>query len=230
MAKSTENAGLKRNQSRILYCSFCGKSQHDVRKLITGPSVLICDECVDLCVEIIVEADGNEQESLPLTRKLFGVKVDPDLEPTELRVKPRFNKLKFSRRENHVFYLCPFSEPYNSIYADHVRPLVRKVGFSIERADEIYGTQPIIEDIWESINSAEIIIADVTGRNPNVMYEIGMAHTVGKPVIILTQQIEDVPFDLRHHRCIAYSYTPRGCIELESKLSGTLSFVRGSKV
>jgi len=74
--------------------------------------------------------------------------------------------------------------------------------------------------------SSEFILADVTGKNPNVMYEIGMAHTIGKPVIIITQQIDDVPFDLRHYRCIVYEYTPRGCKDLERKISGTLRFLK----
>jgi hypothetical protein len=61
------------------------------------------------------------------------------------------------------------------------------------------------------------------------MYEIGMAHTVGKPVLIVTQDIDDVPFDLKHHRCIMYSYTPKGCAALEEKISGTIRFISGVK-
>lgn len=58
------------------------------------------------------------------------------------------------------------------------------------------------------------------------MYEIGIAHTVGKPVIIITQTMDDVPFDLKHYRCIVYSYTPRGILEFEERIAGTLSFLR----
>lgn len=198
---------------------------NEVIRLVAGPSVYICDECTDLCVEVVLQAGDSV---LPRTRALFkrGSRVEIDL--SELGVNPRFTKLKFARRENHIFYLCPFSERFNSIYVDHIRSLVQGSGFTIERADEIFGTQPIIDDIWESINLAEIIIADVTGRNPKVMYEIGMAHTVGKPVIILTQTIDDVPFDLKHHRCVVYSYTPGGCAELEAKVSGTLMFLKNA--
>ena len=57
------------------------------------------------------------------------------------------------------------------------------------------------------------------------MYEIGMAHTVGRPVVIITQSVDDVPFDLKHYRCIIYEHTPRGCKALEDKLEGTLRFV-----
>ena len=59
----------------LLYCSFCGKSQHEVRKLIAGPSVYICDECVDLCTDIIVEEikekqDVDEPEKLPTPHEI----------------------------------------------------------------------------------------------------------------------------------------------------------------
>jgi len=59
----------KKDDGKLLYCSFCGKSQHEVRKLIAGPSVFICDECVDLCNDIITEEmqeqGGDEESSLP---------------------------------------------------------------------------------------------------------------------------------------------------------------------
>ena len=209
-----------------LYCSFCGKSQHEVAKLISGSSVFICDECTDLCVEIVLEDGIDNPKALPLTKRLLNHGINSEIDHTKPGVAPRFNRLKFQLKKNYVFYLCPFQEPFNSIYRDHVRVSANSMGFTIDRADEIYGTQPIIEDIWEAINSAEIVIADVTGRNPNVMYEIGMAHTIGKPVVIITQTIEDVPFDLRHHRCIVYSYTPPGCRDLQERIEGTLRFLR----
>ena len=73
-------------------------------------------------------------------------------------------------------------------------------------------------DIWSAINAARIIVADCTGRNPNVMYEIGLAHAIGKYTILLAQSIRDVPFDLRHLRYIIYSNTPDGLIILRQKL------------
>jgi hypothetical protein len=135
--------------------------------------------------------------------------------------------MRINKRENHCFYACPFCEPFTSIYSDHCRPAAENAGFTIERADEIFGTEPIIEDIWQGINAAEVVIADVTGRNANVMYEIGIAHTVGRPVVMLTQTVDDVPFDLKQYRCIIYQHTPRGCKELEEKLAGTLRFLKG---
>jgi len=209
----------------IYVCSFCGKDQHEVKKIIAGPPPAdICDECVDLCVDII--CGEGDFDSLPTIRKLLNKKP---LDFDELGLSPKFNKRKFERMDGHCFYLCPFSEPFNTVYSEHVVPAVKELGHTISRADEIFGTQPIIEDIWEGINTAEIILADVTGRNPNVMYEIGMAHTVGKPVIIITQTIDDVPFDLKHFRCIVYTYTPKGIKSLEERITGTLRFVKSGK-
>lgn len=61
-----------------------------------------------------------------------------------------------------------------------------------------------MEDIWTKINQAAFIIADVTGKNPNVMYELGIAHTIGKPVILITQNTKSIPFDFTHLRHFKY--------------------------
>ena len=90
------------------------------------------------------------------------------------------------------------------------------------RADDIYDNRPIIEDIWRCTNEARILIAELTGRNANVFYETGIAHTIGKEVILISQSMEDVPFDLKHLRCIVYEYTPRGIANLEENLKNTV--------
>jgi len=69
---------------------------------------------------------------------------------------------------------------------------------------------------------AQLVIADCTGKNPNVFCEIGMAHTVGKPVILITQKREHVPFDLQDTRYITYDYTPPGMTKFEAELAQTL--------
>src|ERR1700733_7959164 len=73
----SEDSRGKHDDGKILYCSFCGKSQHEVRKLIAGPSVFICDECVELCNDIIrEELEEKAQESgshLPNPREIMDV-------------------------------------------------------------------------------------------------------------------------------------------------------------
>ena len=213
-----------RQEKNTMYCSFCGKSDDEVKTLIAGPDVFICDECIDVCIYAF--RDEGKLDQLSELKNVGIVPARDEINIEKLGLKPRFQKLSFDIKKKNCIYLCPFSEPFNSIYEDHVRQAVEAADHTIFRVDEIFGTGPIIDDIWEGIVSSEFVIADVTGKNPNVMYEIGMAHTIGKPVVIITQNIEDVPFDLRHYRCILYDYTPRGCKDLEKKISGTLKFLK----
>ncbi|MDR0904651.1 MAG: hypothetical protein LBN00_00515 [Oscillospiraceae bacterium] len=103
------------------------------------------------------------------------------------------------------FVLMPFTSRYLDDYYEYIiKPAVSAMDFDVVRADEIYGTQPVITDIFEKIRNAALIIADVTGRNPNVNYELGAAHMCEKKVIIISQSMDDVPFDYRHRRIIVY--------------------------
>lgn len=140
-----------------------------------------------------------------------------------VRINPIFQGREFNINESLCFVLMPLNDQkLQEIYDDQVKPTVEGTGLKCIRADDLYGTQPIIEDVWKSINEAKIIIADVTQRKSNVFYEIGIAHTVGKNVIIISQDIDDVPFDLRHLRCIIYETTPRGAKNLVEQLKSTI--------
>jgi chaperonin GroEL len=105
---------------------------------------------------------------------------------------------------NLVFVLMPFKPPFDSYYDEIIRPAAKSAGLETRKADEIYSTGPIIQDIWKQIWAATIVIADVTEKNPNVNYELGICHTLGVPTVIITQSFDDVPFDYRHRRCIRY--------------------------
>lgn len=122
------------------------------------------------------------------------------------------------------FVLMPFAAEMRSVYETIRRAFeAATVGFTCGRADELFGGGHIIEDILEGIAQAEIVVADVTGRNPNVFYELGIAHTA-KPVekvIIITQSMDDVPFDLRQFRCIVYSNTEEGLEHLNAQLAAS---------
>jgi hypothetical protein len=111
------------------------------------------------------------------------------------------------------------------VYEDHIKPTCASLGLTVRRADDFFTADAIVEDIWKAIVSARLIVADCTDRNPNVFYEIGLAHTIGKPTILLTQRAEDIPFDLRHLRYITYQLTPRGMKEFETKFKQTVQTV-----
>jgi chaperonin GroEL len=105
---------------------------------------------------------------------------------------------------NLAFVLMPFRPPFDSYYDEIIRPAAKSAGLEVQKADEIFGTGPIIHDIWKQIWAATVVIADVTDKNPNVNYELGICHTLNVPTVIITQNIDDVPFDYRHRRCISY--------------------------
>jgi hypothetical protein len=121
-----------------------------------------------------------------------------------------------------VFVLMPFQEDLKPVYADHITRVAQKLGLTVARADDFFAAHDIMSDIWNALNAARCIIADCTGRNPNVFYEIGLAHVIGKPVVFITKNSDDVPFDIRRFRYILYEYTPRGMEKFELSLTETL--------
>lgn len=133
-------------------------------------------------------------------------------------VNPVFANRDLEVDPDLVFVIMPFREQFFKIYADHLKPVVSKMGLKCKRADDIFTSRNIIEDIWSNIAKSRIIIADLSNRNPNVFYEIGIAHTIGKDVILITDADDDVPFDVNHIRCFNYKITPQGMKEFENKL------------
>ena len=120
-----------------------------------------------------------------------------------------------------AFVLMPFSDRLNSVYDHFFKPVLKEAGFNVYRADnlESESQQNILRDILEGISTNDLIVADLTDLNPNVFYELGLAHALGKPVILLTQQREEVPFDLRQYRLMEYSTHFVEIKEAEARLS-----------
>jgi hypothetical protein len=103
-----------------------------------------------------------------------------------------------------VFVLMPFSDEFTDIYEVGIKPACKDSGAYCERVDEQTFVESILERIYNQIAKADIIIADMTGRNPNVFYETGYAHALNKRVILLTQNADDIPFDLKHYPHLVY--------------------------
>jgi hypothetical protein len=205
-------------KSGVHVCDFCSKSDAQVKTMIysLGKEMEggydICDECLVVCLEILREREDTELDAridaaLKVTSPVF--EQQPDVELVD----------------RHCFYVGPFREPFDTIYGSRVKPAVTALGCSIIRADEIFGTGVVIDDVWNGIVASSLVIAELTGKNPNVMYEVGMAHTIGRPVLMLSQYAEDIPFDLRHRRAIIYDNTPSGLATLATKLSKTVRAV-----
>jgi hypothetical protein len=103
-----------------------------------------------------------------------------------------------------VFVVMPFSEKFKDIYEVGIRPACEDAGAKCERVDEQMFLENILSRIYGQIAEADIIVSEVTGRTPNVLYETGYAHGIGKRVIFLTQNAADIPFDLMHYPHIIY--------------------------
>jgi hypothetical protein len=102
---------------------------------------------------------------------------------------------------------------------DFIKPtLENDCALDVERGDDVFGSYVVMDGIRLSIEEADFIIADLTGKNANVFYEVGICHALEKLVLLLAQSMDDVPFDLRHRRVLLYRYTPKGCKWLESSL------------
>lgn len=122
---------------------------------------------------------------------------------------------------NLVAVMMPFSRDFNEVYSA-IKESCRSVGVSCQRVDDIWKNSTIIQDIFELIYTSSIVIADLSGKNPNVFYEIGIAHTLGKAVIPIVQNFDDVPFDLRHHRALTYLNNNEGRNNLQKALEKRL--------
>jgi CheY-like chemotaxis protein len=115
-----------------------------------------------------------------------------------------FNRLEIKYLRKFVFVLMPFSEDFTDVYHLGIKPAIEDSGLFCQRVDEQHFTDSILERVLANIKFARFIVAEMTGKNPNVFYEVGYAHALGKPVIFLTQNSEDIPFDLKDKPHIVY--------------------------
>ena len=141
----------------------------------------------------------------------------------QIVVEPIFGSpLSKTRPWPQVFVLMPFEENLRPVFEDHIKKVSQKLGLTCERADDIFSAEVIIRDVWSAIYYCDVCIVDCTNLNPNVFYELGVAHTLGKRCILIVQSGESFLFDVQHWRHIVYEYTPYGMEIFEEKLAKTL--------
>ncbi len=122
--------------------------------------------------------------------------------------------------------MMPFNAEFNQVY-DSIREASHLAGLRCRRADDIWENAAIIQDVVALIDRSRIVICDCTGRNPNVFYEAGIAHTLGREVILITQSDHDIPFDLRHLRYIRYLNNNEGLATLIDNLQARMATILG---
>ena len=120
-----------------------------------------------------------------------------------------------------VAVMMPFNPAFNSVH-DGIRRACSAAGYRCLRVDDIWEESTVIQDIFNLIFRAYVVVVDFTGKNPNVMYETGIAHTLGKHVVPISQSLDDVPFDMAHHRILKYLPNGEGINAMISKLAAKL--------
>jgi len=128
-----------------------------------------------------------------------------------------------------VSVMMPFTGNFDAVYQS-IEQAATQVGLFAERADNIWKESALIQDIFGLIFRSNIVVCDFSGKNPNVFYEAGIAHTLGKHVIPITQSPDDIPFDLRHHRYIHYLNNAEGREKLKVSLRDRMNTLSGSAV
>ncbi|MCE9592367.1 MAG: hypothetical protein K8S99_17825 [Planctomycetes bacterium] len=144
-----------------------------------------------------------------------------------ISAKPSTKKLTFAPHvfevqdialeEDLVAVMMPFIADFQGVF-DAIKKACKTADFRCMRVDGIWEESTIIQDIFNLLIRARIVVVDFSGRNPNVMYETGIAHTLGKLVIPISQSLDDVPFDMKHHRVLKYLPNTEGYAALRSSL------------
>ena len=104
-----------------------------------------------------------------------------------------------------AFILMPFSGEFDDTYELAIKPACESAGAYAERVDKQIFSGSILERVYNQIAKADLLVADMSGKNANVFYEVGYAHALGKTTILLTRAVEDIPFDLKHYPHVVYN-------------------------
>ncbi len=128
--------------------------------------------------------------------------------PTKKKVTAAKRSRKPTQKEeqrDNCFVMMPFSNPFNIYYERLYRPAIEDAGLEPVRADDLFRPGVIVSDLWGMIQEAKVLLAELTTKNANVFYELGLAHAIGKPIVLVSETLDDVPFDLQQLRVLLYN-------------------------
>jgi len=125
------------------------------------------------------------------------------------------------QEDDLVSVMMPFGKEFDPVLSA-LRDAASGLHLRCVRADDIWFHHHVIQDIVDLIAKAKVVVCDCSGRNPNVFYEIGIAHSLGKDVILITRSADDIPFDLRHLRYVSYLPNTEGLEALTKAVEGRL--------
>src|SRR6266567_199902 len=152
---------------------------------------------------------GSLDYILDLLRRIEGTRsfyqdVGPELDRLRYLATKHLLPRKAGHRTLYVFAMLPFRPDFLAVFESGIRPCLQELGCVVEHAQDIATVDSIIQLIFAQISKADFLVADTTGSNPNVFYEIGYAHALGKKVLLLTQDTKKIPFDIGGLKHILY--------------------------
>ncbi len=152
-------------------------------------------------------------------KKKVAKKETAKKEPPKKKTKKKAKK----KLKGLCFVLMPFKEPFDTYFDAIITPAIKATGLKPIRGDSVFMSTSIVGDIWKKTQQAKVLIADLTEKNANVFYELGLAHAIGKPVILISESMGDVPFDLRNYRVITYDKdVPTWGVDLQKNIEDFL--------
>jgi hypothetical protein len=189
---------------------------HWAVKAVDLPSVLVD---ANLLTEVQVRRLPHGRAAASSTTVADRLVVTPDV----------FRIPKHGVELDLVSVMMPFDAGFDHVYSS-LQQACNDLGMRCLRADDIWEESAVVQEIFNLLIRSTVVIVDFTGRNPNVMYETGIAHTLGRRVIPITQSYNDVPFDLRHHRVLKYLPNIQGLDEMRKTLSARLAHLKDSSL
>ena len=142
---------------------------------------------------LLIDSQQNSKSSFSRIEQSQNIKLfkDLDIDP-DIPINKKM-----------IFVLSPFNEKFDESYKQ-IREICFEAGFDSRRGDEDMVPNLILRHILKQILSSRLVIANITGRNPNVMYELGICHAIGKPVLLISESEFDIPFDISSTRILIY--------------------------
>jgi hypothetical protein len=196
-----ENVGSARNLEP--------NREYDIEVRQTGQEIRMCVDGVAVIERVLPQ---------PLTGSQLGLFAWG-------RAPIDFSQLTVSSARAQVFVAMQFGQPFDTLYQEVIHPRCDALGLKVVRIDEVAGPGIIFEDIKRQITESTIVIAEITAPNQNVFYELGYAHALNKPTILMAQRGKELPFDIRSYRVIFYDDSIGGKPALERNLQKHLEAI-----
>jgi hypothetical protein len=154
-------------------------------------------------IDVLNEAKLLEDHNSKL--RVLDVSLDRTSPAVATDTLKKLGKAVSINADDSCFVIMPFAPPLGNYYEQIYEPAIQMAGLNAVRADaDIFATGKIMDQVWRGLTNAKVLVAELTSRNPNVFYELGLAHAMKKPVVLISSNEDDVPFDVRHIRVIYY--------------------------